>query len=283
MSVHRNRAKTVALLGAISVTGLVLGSWWGWPGLVVAALLVTAVTCYVWLRGDAIVLRAMRAHPVGEAEQPMLYGLVRDMTVAARVPMPRVYVSPTRAANAFAIGRDPSQAAVCCTEGILALLDARELQAVLAHELAHIRRADTLTSTITGAVASLIMVPVAGDEPARASGEQGTGRIQRWLLTVFARIAAAVVRVMVRPQREFAADTDAARIIGDPLVLAAALRKLEMSTRRLVLPPEKDIMAISHVMIAGPLQRTGAGRFFATHPPMADRVARLEQLAGYRR
>lgn len=269
MDVHRNRAKVVALLAAISAVAVFGGSRLGWAGVVVAAILVIAVNCYVYVRGDAIVLRAMRAYPVGEAEQPVLYRLVRDLTVAARVPMPRIYVSPTRAANAFAIGRGQSRAAVCCTEGILVLLDARELRTVLGHELAHIRREDTLMSSVTGAVASLVMRPA--------------GPAGRWLLAVLGPIAAVVVRATIRPAREYSADADAARFTGDPLALASALRKLEMSTRSLVLPPEANILAVSHVMIAGPLQRAGLGRHFATHPPMADRVARLEQLAGYRR
>ncbi|WP_069114873.1 M48 family metalloprotease [Jiangella alba] len=272
MDVQRNRVKAVLLLAGLSGLALLAGSWLGPAGLFVAAVVVVGLNCYVVLRSDAIALRAMRAYPVSEAEQPVLHRVVRELTARARVPMPRLYVSPTRAVNAFATGRDPAHAAVCCTEGILDLLDERELRAVIGHELAHVRRGDTVVSSTAGAVASIVMV-VGG----RA------GPVGRALLTVLGPLAAAVVRATVTPSREYEADAEASRITGDPLGLAAALRKLDASTRRLVLPPERDIVATSHLMIASPLQQTGIAKLFASHPPMAERVARLEQRAGYRR
>nr|WP_281386678.1 M48 family metalloprotease [Jiangella mangrovi] len=224
----------------------------------------------------------MRAYPVSEAEQPVLHRVVRELTAPARVPMPRLYVSPTRAVNAFATGRDPGHAAVCCTEGILDLLDERELRAVVGHELAHIRRGDIVVSSTAGAVASVVMV-AAGLRMFGRRDRDHAGPVGRALLAVLGPVAAAVVRATVSEDREYAADAEASRITGDPLGLAAALRKLDASTRTLVLPPERDIVATSHLMIASPLQQTGIAKLFASHPPMAERVARLEQRAGYRR
>lgn len=272
VDVQRNRVKAGGLLAGLSALGLLAGACLGPVGLVVAIVVVVGLDCYVVLRSDAIALRAMRAYPVSEAEQPVLHRVVRELTAPARVPMPRLYVSPTRAVNAFATGRDPAHAAVCCTEGILDLLDERELRAVVGHELAHIRRGDTVVSSTAGAVASVVMV---------AAGHAGP--VGRALLAVLGPLAAAVVRATVTPAREYDADAEASRITGDPLGLASALRKLDASTRRLVLPPERDIVATSHLMIASPLQQTGLAKLFASHPPMAERVARLEQRAGYRR
>ncbi|TDC49829.1 protease HtpX [Jiangella ureilytica] len=282
MDVQRNRVKAVVLLAGLSTLGLLVGSWFGAAGLAVAAVVVVALDCYIVVRSDAIALRAMRAYPVSEAEQPVLHRVVRELTAPARVPMPRLYVSPTRAVNAFATGRDPGHAAICCTEGVLELLDERELRAVVGHELAHIRRGDTVVSSTAGAVASVVMVAAGLRLFGRRDRDQA-GPVGRALLTVLGPVAAAVVRATVSEDREYEADAEASRITGDPLGLAAALRKLDASTRRLVLPPERDIVATSHLMIASPLQQTGIAKLFASHPPMAERVARLEQRAGYRR
>lgn len=280
---YGNRVRAAALLVALSAAGLAIGSRLGAVGLGAAAVVVVTLDGYVYLRSDAIALRAMRAYAVSEAEQPTLHRIVRELTPRARVPMPRIYVSPTRAVNAFATGRCPERAAVCCTEGILELLDERELRAVVAHELAHIRRRDTVVSSTAGAVASVVMV-AAGLNLFNSHRPAGhAGPVGRVLLMVLGPAAAAVVRLTVSHAREYDADAEATRITGDPLGLASALRKLEASTRRLVLPPERDIVAASHLMIACPLQQTGIVRLFASHPPMAERVARLEQRAGYRR
>lgn len=258
------------LLGGISAAVVLVGSRWGWPGATAALGVAVAFNVAVRRRAATVALRAMRAYPVGEAEQPVLCRVVRELTVRARTPMPRIYVSPTPAVNAFAAGGRPGRACVCCTEGMLALLDERELRAVIGHEIAHIRRGDAITSSAAAAVASLVMI----------SGRRGPCR---FLLLALGPLAAGVVRLAANPAREYQADAEAARLTGDPLALASALRKIDASVRRLVLPPERDIVAASHAMIASPLRHAGVARLFASHPPMAERVARLEQRAGYRR
>lgn len=281
---HRNGVKTVALLGLTSAGIVIVGTRFGGVGTTVAVVAVVGLNGFVYLRSDALMLRAMRAYPVGEAEQPALHQVVRELSTRARLPMPRVYVSPTRAATAFATGRDPAHASVCCTEGLLDLLDERELRAVVAHELAHIRRRDTLLATAVGALAVVIMTLTAlsflipGGED-----DDGPGVVGALLLAVLGPAAAGLVAVAVARSREYDADAEAARLTGDPVGLAKALRALDASSRRLVLPPERRVIAASHLMIANPLPRTGLARLFSSHPRTADRVSRLEQLAGYRR
>ncbi|WP_216853044.1 M48 family metalloprotease [Phytoactinopolyspora halotolerans] len=230
-----------------------MGFWLG-------AVLVAVLIVYVCARAGTVAVRAMRAYPVGEAEQPELCRLVRELTTRARVPMPRLYVSPTRAANALATGYGPSRAVICVTEGALDALDERELRAVLAHELAHIRYLDTLPGSIISLLARAAMViPVLG------------------IVVVY------LMRPIVGRSREFDADQEAARLTGDPLALASALRTLDAARRELVLPPEPGVVAISHLMIGSPLGTHGVWRLFRSHPSTAERVARLEGLAGYRR
>jgi len=288
---HFNGLKTAALFGAIwavlLLVGGLLASALRSPGvLLVFVVLGLGTSAYGYWRSDTLAIRAMRARPVSEAEQPALHRIVRELSTAARQPMPRLFVSPTLAPNAFATGRNPENAAVCCTEGILQLLDERELRGVLGHELMHVYNRDILTSSVAGALAGVITsVAQFGlffgggrDEDSRANP------LAVLLLSLAAPLAASVIQLAISRTREYDADEDGAKLTGDPLALAAALRKLELGTRRLPLPPERELVNASHMMIANPFRAgQGVARLFSTHPPMAERIARLEALAGYRR
>lgn len=281
---RHNGLRTAALLGLLSALIIFVGSLFGTTGLWIALVVALATNGYAYFHSDTIALRSMRAYAVGEAQQPVMFRIVRQLSTAARQPMPRLYVSPTQAPNAFATGRNPGNAAVCCTEGILSVLSERELRAVLGHELAHVYNRDILTSSVAGALASVVMflASFAFFLP-RGDDDGGPGVLGALLLMVLGPIAASVIKLAISRSREFEADADGARLTGDPLALASALRKLEMGTRQLPLPPEGNLMTASHLMIVNPFRTEGLAKLFASHPPMAERIARLEALAGYRR
>ena len=290
---HFNGLKTAVLLGGIWAVLLLLGGLLATsfrsPGfLLVFLVLGLATSAYGYWKSDTIAIRAMRARPVSEAEQPGMYRIVRELSTTAHQAMPRLYVSPTMAPNAFATGRNPENAAVCCTEGILQLLDERELRGVLGHELMHVYNRDILTSSVAGALAGVITS--VAQFGAFFGGMAGGGRdddrpnpIALLLLSLAAPLAASVIQLAISRTREYDADEDGAKLTGDPLALASALRKLELGTRQLPLPPERELVGTSHMMIANPFRSQGVARLFSTHPPMAERIARLEALAGYRR
>ncbi|MGX7824225.1 M48 family metalloprotease [Actinokineospora sp. 24-640] len=274
---HREGLRAALLLGAITALILLFGALF--DVLVIAAVAVIAVNAYAFLNSGRGALRAMRARPVSEAEQPALYRVVRDLATKARTPMPQLYISATAAPNAFAVGRGPRSAAICCTTGLLELLDERELRGVLAHELSHVSHRDTLAAGVAGALAGAVGL-VAG--AAAVSGlfgdDEDDNPIALLAVAVLSPVAATMVRLAVSRTREYRADAEAARLTGDPLGLASALDKLDRGTRVAPLAPQPALLSQAHVMIANPFP-AGArqARRFATHPPMAERVRRLSR------
>lgn len=250
-----------AVLAAI-LCALVLGAAFaaaGPLGLAAAAAFILGCALVVFLYTERAVLSAVRARPVSEVERPDLYRMVRELATAARLPVPRVHVSPAVQPNVLAVGRSARSVSLCCTEGLLRSLSVDELRAVLAHELAHVSRRDIVVSSWCAGFASLLA------------------------LVRLRPLAALVLRWTAPMSREYGADASGALMTGDPMALASALRKIDLCAASLPLPPAGRLAASGHLMIAHPFPDEGYGRLFLTHPPTGERVRRLEALAGYPR
>jgi heat shock protein HtpX len=282
---HYNGLKTAALFGVLWAVLLALGALIGTSmrssaPIWIMALIGVGTTAYGYWNSDKIALRSMQAYPVSEAQAPQLYQMVKELSVRANQPMPRIFVSPTMAPNAFATGRNPQNAAVCCTEGILQLLSPRELRGVLGHELMHVYNRDILTSSVAAAVAGVItsvgqMLLFFGGGDRRNSNP-----LALIAMALLAPLAASLIQVAISRTREYDADEDGSKLTGDPLALASALRKIHHGVQMAPLPQDQRLINTSHLIIANPFRGGAMTKLFATHPPMPDRIARLERMAG---
>ncbi len=288
---HHNGLKTVALFGLIWAVllgmGAIVASYTRNSSfLLIFALIGVGTTFYSYWNSDKLAIRAMHAYAVTPEQAPAMYRIVTELSQKAGQPMPALFVSPTPAPNAFATGRNPSHAAVCCTEGILALLDERELRGVLGHELMHVYNRDILTSSIAAAIAGVIatigQMLSFGMMFGGGNDREGNGGnpLAALAMAILAPFAAMVIQLAISRTREYDADQDGAALTGDPLALASALRKLEMGTARAPLAPTKALVNTSHMMIANPFRAADVSRLMSTHPPMGERIARLEAMAG---
>ncbi len=277
-----NGMKTVVLMALMMGLFLFVGQMIaGESGLLMAFLFSLAMNAGMYWFSDKLVLLGYKAREVTESEAPRLVPMVRRLSSQAGLPMPRVYVIPTQNPNAFATGRNPQHAAVAATEGLLSMLNDEELEGVMAHELAHIRNRDILVSTIVATMAGTITLlarmamfaSFAGGRDRNHSSPAG-----EILLLILAPIAAMLIQFAVSRSREFLADEGGAQISGKPHGLAGALRKLHTAAERIPLEAAKPNTA--HLFIVNPLSAGGVMKLFSTHPPVEERIARLEQMAG---
>lgn len=280
---HFNGLKTAALFGVIWALLLGLGALIGNGRYIwLFALVGLGMTFYSYWNSDKLALKAMQAYPVTREQAPAMYRIVEELSAKAGQPMPTPWISPTEAPNAFATGRNPQHAAVCCTEGILRLLDERELRGVLGHELMHVYNRDILTSSVAAAIAGVI-TSVAQMAMFFGGGndEDRPNPVVMILMALLAPLAASLIQMAISRTREFDADEDGSSLTGDPLALASALKKLELGVARAPLAPQPDVVNASHMMIANPFRAQDVSKLFSTHPATADRISRLEQMAGY--
>jgi len=279
-----NTMKTGLLMVALTCLLVLIGQVAGGTrGAVVMFVIAAGMNFFAFFMSDKIVLRMYRAQPVERrAEAPQLYDIVEKEAQRAGMPMPRVYIIPTETPNAFATGRSPRHAAVAATTGILRLLSRGELEAVIGHELAHVKHRDTLISTIVATMAGAIMMLAMIGRFALIFGggrddrDSPLGAILGVLMLIIAPIAAVLIQMWISRTREFAADEGGARISGRPLALASALQRLESAARMV---PMRANPSTAHMFTVNPLSGGGVAKLFSTHPATGDRVARLQAFA----
>ena len=287
---HYNGLKT-ALLFAI-MWAIIMIIWWATGasvntlGYYVIIGLGASFVSY-WF-SDKLAIASMHAQPVTEQQAPELYRIVRELSQKAGKPMPRIYVAPTATPNAFATGRNERHAAVCCTQGILQILDEREIRGVLGHELMHVYNHDIRTSAIAGAMATVIsylgssLMYFGNSTRSNRDSDNGAGAlgaVGAMLSVILAPIAASLIQMAISRTREYDADEDGSVLTGDPLALASALYKIENGVAAIPMPPTATDRSVAAMMIESPFSARGISKMFSTHPPTADRIARLQQMA----
>jgi heat shock protein HtpX len=278
-----NQMKTFILMALLTVLLVWLGSVVGGRNGAIYALVFAGVMNFgVYWFSDRIVLKMYRAQAVTEAEEPVLHRIVRELALRAGIPMPKVYIIPNDTPNAFATGRNPEHAAIAVTAGIKGLLSEEELKGVLAHELSHISHRDILIGTVAATIAGAIsFIATMARWGALFGGDdrEGGGMAQfavMLVLTTLASLAALLIQMAISRSREYLADEGGARLAGNPLFLARALAKLDAKAQRI---PMEVNPATAHMFIVNPLRGGGVMSLFSTHPPMEERIRRLEAMA----
>jgi heat shock protein HtpX len=275
-----NTLKTIFLLSFLALIVILAASWFGgasglWFGLIFAL----GINGFAYFYSDRLALKAMKAYQVTPETAPVLYNIVSDLAIQANQPMPRVYLSPTASPNAFATGRNPQNSAVCATEGIMNLLNEKELRGVIGHELSHVYNRDILTASIAATMASVLMSMVQFFWLFGGRNSERSNPIGGIFLLIAAPLAATILRLAIGRSREFAADEDGAILTRDPLSLASALKKIDAGITNAPMRPTSDMETASSMMISHPFRGRGMAKLFSTHPPTSERVKRLEYMA----
>ena len=284
-----NGLRTTILLALLTALVVWIGQMFGGPnGAVMALIFAGVMNFFSYWFSDKIVLKMNRAQEIAANDDPELYGIVQELTMKAGLPMPKVYIIPEETPNAFATGRNPAHAAVAVTQGIRRILNKRELTAVLGHELSHVKHRDILVSSIAATLAGAIsylahmlqwgmMFGGAG----RDRDEGGSSNIFGLLfMMIVAPLAAMLIQMAVSRSREYMADEGGAKVTGDPLALASALRKLHMGAQNIPLQVnDATASSTAHMFIVNPLSGSRLASLFSTHPAMEERIARLEAMA----
>lgn len=277
-----NWLKTSLLMAAIMALFGVIGTYIGGAsGMVMALLFGGAMNLFAYWFSDSMVLKMYNAQEVDETSAPQFYAMVRELAQRAGLPMPRVYLIDEAQPNAFATGRSPEHAAVAATTGIIELLSERELRAVMAHELAHVKHRDILISTMTATVAGAISM--LANFGMLFGGRDAEGRpanpVLAILVMILAPIAAVIIQLAISRTREFGADAGGAEICGDPEALASALAKIEAYARQIPMPTAEAHPETAQMMIMNPFSGGGLRGLFSTHPSTEERIARLREMA----
>ncbi len=274
MSTFVNNTKTVLMMGAMTGLVIAVGGALGKGFIIPFAVMAVAMNVGMWFFSDKLAIASMRGKEVTEGP---LFDMIDRLRRSANLPMPRVYICPHQAPNAFATGRSPRKAAVAVTQGALQLLDQRELEGVMAHELAHVKNRDTLTSTIAATIAGLLAMLAQWGFFLGAGNREGSNPLVMIGVIILAAVGAAMLKSMISRSREFVADADGARIAGSPDGLISALAKLETLNRRIPLQspnPAQNSMFIIEPFSAG----STINKLFASHPPTEQRIESLSRL-----
>jgi heat shock protein HtpX len=285
-----NGFRTTMLLAALTALVVWIGNMFGGPnGAVLALVFAGAMSFFSYWFSDKIVLKMYGAQQISANDDPELYGLVQELAARGGLPMPKVYIIPEETPNAFATGRNPEHAAVAVTQGIRRILTKRELGGVLGHELTHVKNRDILISSIAATLAGAIsyMAHMAqwgmmfgGGNRDREEGGGGGGILGLLFMMIVAPMAAMLIQMAVSRSREYLADAGGAKISGDPLALASALRKLHMGAQNIPLQVSNATQnATAHMFIVSPLSGSAFASLFSTHPAMEERIARLEAMS----